>query len=460
LAYALLFAMPNFAEIDPYDPFAVLCSMWLIAALGKECEFAFKLGFSSALLYLKNPMNKMQCISLLLPAIAFVPVFGFQLPETLCLTCVFNVSTDVMGEEEPHGSISTARNVMVVGGGALLVATVGMRMLLLNRHLGPLVLNAFKMLRDVREWAFLVSIFILSFGLALNNTRFTESSALARRSLHGTTGSPGVTPECEAAIGEYGEGVLQSAWALVRVTFDVGTTDLSCFSTGPNPVSGTFLMFSFQLIVVILYLNMLIGIMGNTLAHVDDDIRQCQSIFSGLVLRYTNQSSSPAFLIPLRWGFVLIKAVLRQGSGQEEAFANNVNAFADNIEKYLNLYQMIRRCCGYYEILEDASNEETRKAKKKAKRVEEERARGALLNLAELKKKVKHEIEEQSLDCVEKKLAARIGAVENTVEEKMGTVEKKIDSLEKKIVTLLEKKFDTRTLKPPAPLPAPNSVKD
>jgi len=42
----------------------------------------------------------------------------------------------------------------------------------------------------------------------------------------------------------------------------------------------------------------------------------------------------------------------------------------------------------------------------------------------------------------------------------MGTVEKKIDSLEKKIVTLLEKKFDTRTLKPPAPLPAPNSVKD
>jgi hypothetical protein len=235
---------------------ATILAAWLFAALINEFQLILKsYRWDVWRSHFGDPLNNMRLVSLILPFPALSnSIFRYQIfSEGLSVACV---------------SFAIVLMVVILGVRLLLLDT-------LHKKLGPLVLVSYRMFNDVFNWSILVAVVILAFAVALNHLISAEIE-----------GEFNVDEECYDLLQPYSEGVGQAALQLMHVLLDTGTTNMYCFESMEHWLGGSTLMYSYQLIVVILYLNMLIGMMGATLEHVADEAESRLYIFTSLVIRY------------------------------------------------------------------------------------------------------------------------------------------------------------------------------
>jgi hypothetical protein len=155
------------------------------------------------------------------------------------------------------------------------------------------------MLQDVFDWTILVGAVVFAFAVALHHTVSNISSVL----------ESDLPVECAKVLEPYHAGVGPAARELVHVLLS-GNQEMDCFEEGTFWLSGATLMYLYQLIVIILYLNMLIGMMGNTLGNVEDETKTRQYVFTNIVIRYRSRDrGAPAPFSLLRFAYFAIVAM-------------------------------------------------------------------------------------------------------------------------------------------------------
>lgn len=243
----------------------MLFAVWLLAAFiteMKQIRKAQRNGQTSA--HWRDPLNKLRMAGILFPVPELVAgYFGLDLVA--------------------HKHISEACLAFSI---VCWVLTLVLRMLLPLPKMGPLVLVSFQMLTDVKNWTVLVVFIIVAFAIALNHTIGKERDAILDSN---TT--------CGEIMEPFTRGIAGGALELLHIILDTGTTDMQCFEQSKFWLSGSLLMYGFQLVVVILYLNMLIGMMGITLDKVDDEVTTRQYLFTNLVIRYQKGIPAPISIL-------------------------------------------------------------------------------------------------------------------------------------------------------------------
>ena len=102
------------------------------------------------------------------------------------------------------------------------------------------------MLGDVRNWSVLVASVIVAFATVLHHTVSGRQQLAVWPAGHA----------CAEILEPFETGIWTSSLALVHVILDTAATDMVCFESSNFWLSGSLLMYGFQLVVVILYLSM------------------------------------------------------------------------------------------------------------------------------------------------------------------------------------------------------------
>jgi hypothetical protein len=335
-------------ESDAYMPGIV--ALWLVAALINEVKEMSRASEMDQLwAHYHDPLNKLRLFGIITPLPALIyEILNIEklYSENQSVQVFVGDLNQEARELRVHQSISEACLAFSI---VCWVLTVAMRLLLTHPKMGPLVLVSFKMLDDVKRWMILVGFVIMSFATALNHTFSGGSASVAA-----------MDPACQEIIRPYTEGIVSSAITLVHVILDTGSTNMECFEESDLSLSASMLIYMFQLIVVVLYLNMLIGMMSKTLETVANESVTRQFLFANMVQRYAEAIPAPVSLLSVPFDTIALLCWQCKCEGSND------------------LREICEACLGLTESSE----------KEKCKRGKDDGKREALLNLQELKEHV------------------------------------------------------------------------